>query len=167
MSENNLGKHYLAMVMDDFRKTKKQGDKTFAQLQEADFFRKMEEESNSIAHIIQHLSGNMRSRWTDFLTTDGEKTDRNRDSEFEDISKTRDELMERWERGWAHVFSAVGSLTEDDLMKTVTIRNEPHSVVQAIQRQIRHYAGHVDQIVLLARMIKGKDWRTLSIPKKR
>lgn len=167
MEDTTVGKHYLHMATEDFKKTKSQGDRTFAQLSEADFFRKLNDETNSIAYIMQHLSGNMKSRWTDFLTSDGEKPDRNRDSEFEDVTRTRAELLQRWEAGWTAVFAAVGSLSENDLLKTIAIRNEPHTVLQAIQRQIRHYAGHVDQIVLLARVIKGAEWQTLSIPKKK
>lgn len=167
MNHSEFGKHYLQIALEDLRKTKSQGDRTFAQLADDDYFRKFDSESNNIAHIIQHITGNMRSRWTNFLTTDGEKPDRNRDSEFEDVVSNKQELMQRWESGWTLVLNTVGALGEQDLLKTVMIRNEPHTVLQAIQRQIRHYAGHVDQIVLLARMIKGKDWRSLSIPKKK
>lgn len=167
MNQEELARHYLDTVLNDFTKIKSQGDRSFQQLADEEFFRKPEDESNSIAYIVQHLAGNMRSRWTDFLTTDGEKPDRNRDTEFEDITRTRAELLDRWEKGWAIVFGAVKSLKEEDLMKIVTIRGEPHTVVQALQRQVRHYAGHVDQIVMLAKILKGKNWRTLSIPKKR
>ena len=120
---------------------------------------------NSIAVIVKHIAGNMRSRWTDFLTTDGEKPDRERDQEFEDIVKTKEELMARWENGWDCVFRAIGQLTEDDLEKTVYIRSEEHTVMKAIQRQIVHYGMHVGEILQIARTLKGAQWQTLSIAK--
>jgi len=116
---------------------------------------------------VKHMAGNMRSRWTDFLTTDGEKPDRNRDTEFEDPPTTRSELMEMWERGWKYVFGALEPLSDANLTRTVTIRTEPHSVMQAINRQIAHYCYHVGQIVYLARHFAGDKWQTLSVPKKK
>jgi hypothetical protein len=128
----------------------------------------LDAESNSIAIIVKHMAGNMRSRWRDFLTTDGEKPDRNRDTEFETPPKTRAELMEMWEGGWKYVFDALEALTDADLTRTVTIRSEPHSVMQAINRQVAHYAHHVGQIVLLAKHFAtnaGKKWESLSVPR--
>src|SRR5947207_15714781 len=125
-------------------------------------------ESNSTAIIVKHMAGNMRSRWMDFLTTDGEKLDRNRDTEFEDGPKTREALMELWERGWKYLFDALEPLTDDDLTRTVTIRTEPHSVMQAINRQVAHYAHHVGQIVFLAKHLTAKTtgkWESLSVPR--
>jgi hypothetical protein len=128
----------------------------------------LDAESNSIAIIVKHMAGNMRSRWRDFLTTDGEKPDRNRDTEFEAPPKTRVELMEMWEGGWKNLFEALEPLTDADMTKTVTIRSSPHSVMQAINRQVAHYAHHVGQIVLLAKHFTtkaGKKWETLSVPR--
>jgi len=121
------------------------------QCPEAGLFAALDKESNSIAIIVKHMAGNMRSRWTDFLTSDGEKPDRNRDTEFEDAPKTRAELMAMWERGWKYVFDAMAALTDADLTKIVTIRTTPHSAMQAITRQVAHYAHHVGQIVFLAK----------------
>src|SRR5436305_2458686 len=135
-----------------------------AQCSEESLFTTIDAESNSIAIIVKHRGGNMRSRWRDFLTTDGEKPDRNRDTEFEDPPKTRATLMEMWERGWKYVFDALEPLTDADLGRTVTIRTEPHSVMQAINRQIAHYSYHVGQIVYLGRHFAGSKWHTLTIP---
>ncbi len=125
-------------------------------------------ESNSIAIIVKHMVGNMRSRWRNFLTTDGEKSDRNRDTEFEDAPKSRDELMAMWGGGWKYVFDALEPLTDEDLARTVLIRTEPHSVMQAINRQVAHYSMHIGQIVFLAKHLttsKTGKWQSLSIPK--
>ena len=133
-------------------------------------FAQIDPESNSIAVIVKHMVGNMRSRWRNFLTTDGEKPDRNRDTEFEDPPTTREELMAVWGAGWKYVFDAIEPLTDDDLSKTVTIRTEPHSVMQAINRQIAHYAQHIGQIVYIAKHLKvksGDQWTSLSIPRGR
>ena len=127
----------------------------------------LDPESNSIAIIVKHMAGNMRSRWTDFLTTDGEKPDRNRDTEFEDAPKTRVELMKLWERGWKHIFDALEPLGDDDLVRKITIRTEPHSVTQAINRQVAHYSYHVGQIVYVAKHLAGSKWQTLTVPKKK
>lgn len=149
------------------RKLKTQADKAMAQIDDGQFFALIDEDANSIALIVKHVAGNMRSRWTDVLTTDGEKPDRHRDSEFErEAGDTREALLARWESGWSVLFTAIGSLTPADLAKTITIRNEPHTVVQAINRQLSHYAAHVGQIVLLAKHFAGPKWQTLSIPKK-
>ncbi len=139
-----------------------------AQCPDEALFVTLDEESNSIAIIVKHMSGNMRSRWNDFLTTDGEKPDRNRDTEFETPPDTRVQLVEMWERGWKYVFDALDPLTEADLTRTVTIRSEPHSVMQAVNRQIAHYAHHVGQILLLAKHLtfsKTGKWESLSVPR--
>jgi Protein of unknown function (DUF1572) len=139
-----------------------------AQCPDEALFVMLDAESNSIAIIVKHMAGNMRSRWRDFLTTDGEKPDRDRDTEFEAPPKTRAELIEMWEGGWKYLFEALEPLTDADLTKTVTIRSSPHSVMQAINRQVAHYAHHVGQIVLLAKHFAtkaGKKWETLSVPR--
>jgi len=147
------------------RSQKALADRAMAQVGEADLHRSLGSEGNSIAVLVQHLSGNQRSRWTDFLTTDGEKPDRQRDREFEDEGLTREELTARWESGWATLFSALAPLNEEDLTRTVTIRGEPHTVLQAIQRQLSHYAYHIGQIVQLARYHVEDRWESLSIPR--
>jgi len=139
-----------------------------AQCPDVGLFTVLDAESNSIAIIVKHMSGNMRSRWSDFLTTDGEKPDRHRDTEFEEPPKTRAELMEVWERGWKYLFDALEPLTETDMTRTVTIRTEPHSVMQAINRQIAHYSHHVGQILFLAKHFTVKatgKWDSLSVPR--
>ena len=131
-------------------------------------FVSLDAESNSIAIIVKHLAGNMRSRWMDFLTSDGEKPDRNRDTEFENPPQTRAQLVEMWERGWKFVFDALEPLSEADLTRTVTIRSEPHSVMQAISRQLAHYAHHVGQVLFLAKhftFTKTGKWESLSVPR--
>jgi uncharacterized damage-inducible protein DinB len=158
---------YLKDSMDLFRYYKKQGDRAMVQCPDDALFTVLDAESNSIAVIVKHMAGNMRSRWTDFLTSDGEKPDRNRDTEFEDPPKTRAELMEMWERAWKLLFSALEPLSDADLTRTITIRTEPHSVTQAINRQIAHYSYHVGQIVYLARHFAGDKWQTLTIPKRK
>lgn len=148
-----------------FQYYKSLGDKAMAQIEEKDLFMKPNEESNSIAIIVQHLYGNMLSRWTDFLNTDGEKEWRNRDQEFEDWMKTKAEVMDSWEKGWKCLFDALDPLSEKDLDKLVYVRNEGHSVMEAVLRQIAHYSYHIGQIVYLAKTIKGEGWQTLSIAK--
>ncbi len=138
-----------------------------AQCADEALFTVLDAESNSIAIIVKHMAGNMRSRWTDFLTSDGEKPDRNRDTEFEAPPKNRTELMEMWERGWKLLLDALEPLSDADLTQTITIRTEPHSVTQAINRQVAHYSYHVGQIVYLARHFAGDKWQTLTIPKKK
>ncbi|HEX4546719.1 MAG TPA: DUF1572 domain-containing protein [Candidatus Acidoferrum sp.] len=164
---HQLTTSYWKDSLNVFRYYKKLGDRAMAQCPDEGLFRTPGEESNAIAIIVKHLAGNMRSRWMNFLTTDGEKPDRNRDSEFEQPPKTRAELLELWERGWKYVFDALEPLTEADLTCTVTIRTEPHSVMQAINRQIAHYSYHVGQIVYLARHFAGNNWQTLTIPRKK
>lgn len=141
------------------------GEQTFAQLDELDFHYQPNEESNSIAMIIQHIAGNMLSRFTNFLTEDGEKEWRKRDAEFEEQHLSKDALLELWQKGWDCYLGSVQLLTEDDLEKTITIRSEQHSVTDALNRQLAHYPYHVGQIVYLGRMIKSKAWKNLSIPK--
>jgi len=141
------------------------GEKTFDQLTEEQMFWKYNSESNSIATIIKHLSGNMLSRWTDFLTTDGEKEWRNRDSEFEIGIESKEEILKLWEKGWRCLFDSLNSLTDNDLSKIVFIRNQEHSVLRAINRQLAHYPYHIGQIVYVGKMVCNENWKTLSIPK--
>ena len=164
--QNELGSHYLTTVLTEFRRYKQLGDGAMAQAEDDDLFATLDEEANSIAVIVKHLAGNLRSRWTDFLTTDGEKPDRHRDAEFVlDAGTTRSAVMAWWEDGWRRLFGALESLGPDDLLRTVHIRGEPHSVVRAIERALAHAAYHVGQIVLLAKHRRGAAWRSLSIPK--
>lgn len=144
---------------------KKLAERAMDQVADEQLFEALDEDSNSIAIIVKHMTGNMRSRWTDFLTTDGEKPDRNRDSEFVDPPATRKALLEEWENGWSWVFQALEQLTDADLGRTVTIRGEAHSVMQAINRQIAHYPHHVGQIVLLAKHFVCGRWQSLSVPR--
>jgi len=164
---HQLTTSYSKDSTDIFRYYKKLGERAMAQCPDEGLFTTLDPESNSIAIIVKHLAGNMRSRWTHFLTTDGEKPDRNRDTEFEDAPKTRAALMELWERGWKYVFDALAPLSDEDLSRKITIRTEPHSVMQAINRQVAHYSYHVGQIVYLARHFAGAKWQTLTIPKKK
>ena len=149
-----LGNEFLQSAAKRSKYYKELGDKTFDQLADTDFHFQPNEESNSIAIIIQHMAGNMLSRWTDFLTTDGEKEWRNRDAEFEEQNRSRQQLIDHWEKGWDCFSGALTSLTEDDLLKTIYIRNEGLSVVDAINRQLAHYPYHVGQIIYIGRMIK-------------
>ncbi len=142
---------YIKDSIDLFRYYKNLAERAMAQCPDAALFTTLDAESNSIAVIVKHMSGNMRSRWSDFLTSDGEKPDRNRDTEFEEPPKTRAELLELWERGWKYVFDALQPLTDADIGRTVTIRDEPHSVMQAINRQVAHYSHHIGQILFLAK----------------
>jgi Protein of unknown function (DUF1572) len=163
---HQLSTSYLQDSIGLFHYYKKLGERAMAQCPDEALFIALDPESNSIAIIVKHLSGNMRSRWLDFLTTDGEKPDRNRDTEFETPPTTRAELIEQWERGWKYVFDALEPLTEADLTRTVTIRTEPHSVMQAINRQVAHYAHHVGQILFLAKHLtftKTGKWESLSV----
>jgi hypothetical protein len=155
----------LDAAIDELQKIKKLADKSIAQVSDDQLWTKLDPEANSIAVIMRHMAGNMRSRWTDFRTSDGEKPDRQRDREFEDVQIDRAALVAEWEDGWRRVFAALEPLTDGDLQATVYIRTEPHSIYQAISRQIVHYAGHAYQILLLAKHLKGPDWKTLSIPR--
>lgn len=148
-----------------FEYYKSLGEKAMAQIADEALFHMPDEKSNSISVIVKHLQGNMLSRWTDFLTTDGEKEWRDRDSEFEEIIETRDEVMKQWNEGWACLFSALNTLQPEDFDKTVYIRNMGQTVLEAIMRQMAHYAYHIGQIVYLARLFNEGDWKTLTIPK--
>jgi hypothetical protein len=161
-----IATHYLEEVRRQFRGHKRLAEGAIAQLKDEELFIALDSESNSIAVLVKHLAGNMRSRFTDFLTTDGEKPDRDRDREFEmNSATTRSDVMTWWEEGWARVFAAVDALKPEDIMRTVTIRGEPHSVLQAINRQVAHYAQHTGQIVFLAKHLRSSDWKTLSVPR--
>ena len=166
---NELGAHYLANAIAEFRTLKKQGERAMEQLSDEEFFVALDAESNSVAVIVKHIAGNMRSRWTDFLTSDGEKPDRFRDQEFTlDANTSREEVMRWWEQGWQCLFDALEPLQPADAMREVIIRQEPHTVVQAINRQLTHYATHVGQIVFLAKHLKASSpegWKTLSVPR--
>jgi hypothetical protein len=156
---------YLSSVIKRFHNYKLLGEKTFDQITDADLFWQYNDESNSIAIIVQHLWGNMLSRWTNFLTEDGEKDWRQRDAEFESIVKSKEEVIRRWNSGWDCLLSTLQSLTEDDLNKTVFIRKEPLNVTDAINRQLAHYSYHVGQIVFIGKMLLNDRWVSLSIPK--
>jgi Protein of unknown function (DUF1572) len=162
---NTIGAIYLESAIKRFLTYKTLGDMTFAQLEEKDFYYVPSEESNSIAVIIQHMHGNMVSRWTNFLTEDGEKEGRNRDEEFSPPSATKQELITLWEKGWRVLLESLRSLREEDLLKTITIRHEPLIVIDAVNRQLAHYPHHVGQIVYLGKMIRDAHWQSLSIAK--
>ena len=157
--------NFLDSTIKQFNYYKLLGDNTFSQLSDKDLFWQSPSENNSIAIIVNHMHGNMLSRWTDFLTTDGEKDFRNRDQEFEDLIKTRKELNDKWAEGWKVLFTALDSVNEDNFEQLVYIRNQGHTIIEAINRQLAHYAYHVGQIVLLGQLRKGKNWKSLSIPK--
>lgn len=158
---------YLEDSLAVFRYYKRLAERAMEQVSDEQLFAVLDDEMNSIAIIVKHMAGNMRSRWTDFLTSDGEKPDRNRDTEFEGPPQTRQEIMALWEDGWNRVFSALEPLTESDMHRTITIRGEAHSVMQAINRQVAHYAHHIGQIVLLAKHFAHDHWNSLSIPRNR
>jgi hypothetical protein len=165
---DSLAQHYLEDSLENLRVYRKMAEKAFAQISDEEFFVTLDEESNSIAVIIQHISGNMLSRWTDFLTTDGEKPTRERDMEFVITPETtKDDLMQRWERGWQCLFDAIEPLQPEDLSRKVFIRGEEHTVLNAINRQLTHYACHIGQIVFLAKHFRANDWKSLSIPRNR
>lgn len=157
---------YLVDSLDLFRYYKNLAERAIAQVADAQLFALLDSETNSIAVIVKHMAGNMRSRWTDFLTSDGEKPDRNRDSEFTDPPATREALVAIWEDGWQRIFMALEPLSEQDLQRTVTVRGEAHSVMQAINRQLAHYTYHCGQIVFLAKHFKGDEWKSLTIPRR-
>jgi Protein of unknown function (DUF1572) len=164
----DVGAHYLDEVRRQLRGYKRLGEAAMHQLKDEDLFVTLDPESNSVAILIRHLAGNMKSRFTDFLTTDGEKPDRNRDQEFEIADKTtRAVIIGWWEEGWARVFSTIDALKAEDLLRTVTIRGEPHTVLQAINRQLAHYSAHVAQIIFLAKHLRSGHWKSLSIPRGR
>lgn len=162
----DLAQHYLEEARRQFRGHKRMGENAMAQLRDEDFFVTIDPEANSVAILVKHLAGNMRSRFTDFLTSDGEKPDRFRDREFEITSATtRADVMDWWEDGWSIVLNTIESLKPEDVMRTVRVRGEPHTVLQAINRQIAHYAQHTGQIVFLAKHLRSSEWKTLSIPR--
>jgi uncharacterized damage-inducible protein DinB len=160
------GNAYLADVVTRFRELQKQCDRAVAQVPPELWSKRLDPGSNSIVTLLLHLSGNMLSRWTDFLTTDGEKPDRDRDAEFEDpASLAHEALLSRWSQGWERLFEALSGLTDADLERSVTIRSQPHTVVEALNRQLAHYASHAGQIVFLAKHLAGPRWNTLSVPR--
>jgi hypothetical protein len=161
----SIGKDYLETSIRRLKYYKDLGDKTFVQLNDWDFHYQPNDESNSIATIIQHLAGNMLSRWTNFLTEDGEKEWRKRDEEFEVHQYTKQQLTDLWEKGWTCFLDTLSALKKKDLKKTVTIRQEELTVIDAINRQLAHYPYHIGQIIFLAKIIKNKNWQNLSIPK--
>ncbi|MEQ1765271.1 MAG: DUF1572 family protein [Pyrinomonadaceae bacterium] len=164
---SNFYQDYLTDAVQSFRNYKKLADRAIEQVSDEELFVVLDAESNSIAVIVKHIAGNLHSRWRDFLTTDGEKPDRDRDQEFEMIEDTRTSLMEFWESGWATLFGSIEPLTKEDFSSTVKIRGEPHTVVEAINRQLTHYSYHIGQIVFLAKHLKSTDWKTLSVPRNR
>ena len=161
-----IDQHYLQDTLLQFRKYKEMGEKAMAQISDDDFFAELSDIDNSLAILVKHMGGNMRSRWRDFLTSDGEKDDRHRDTEFEIYdSDSKESLMLKWQEGWQLCFEAIKPLKPKDLEKTIYIRGEANTVLEAINRQLTHCAYHVGQIVYLARHFRGADWKSLSIPK--
>ncbi len=160
---------YLQDSIEVYRLYKRLAERAMAQCPDEGLFATLDGESNSVAIIVKHMVGNMRSRWTDFLTSDGEKPDRQRDIEFEEPAKSREELLAAWERGWKYLFDALGGLSDADLARTVLIRTEPHSVMQAINRQLAHYSYHVGQITFLAKHFAAEagNWTALTVPRKK
>ena len=158
---------YVSDSLAIFRQHKRFADRAIEQTRDEDLYATLDSESNSIAIIMKHVAGNMRSRWTDFLTSDGEKPNRNRDTEFEMPPTTRAELLAMWEEGWRIFLGALEPLGDADLARTVMIRTEPHSVMQAINRQMAHYSQHIGQIILLAKHFAGANWKTLTVPRKK
>ena len=156
---------YIQDSLSLFRYYKNLTERAMAQVSDEQLLTVLDPEMNSIAVLVKHMAGNMRSRWTDFLTSDGEKPDRDRDSEFMDPPQTREALMNMWEQGWDCLFSALGPLSDEDLKRTVLIRGEAHSVMQAINRQLAHYVYHCGQIVLLAKHYQSEKWQSLSVPR--
>lgn len=164
---NDLITNYKVDAIASFRNYKKLAERAIDQVSDDDFFALIDAEANSIALLVKHIAGNLHSRWSDFLTSDGEKETRNRDAEFEIVGDDRESLMEFWETGWQTLFDNVEPLSADDFSRTITIRGEPHSVAEALNRQMTHYAYHVGQIVLLAKHFRSSEWKTLSVPKNR
>lgn len=160
-----LGENYLKSMNRQFMYYKSLGEKAMAQIDDEKLFHQFNEDSNSIATIVKHLSGNMISRWTDFFTSDGEKEWRNRDGEFENDIKTRSEVIALWDKGWDCLFKTLNEIKPEDLEKIIYIRNEGHTVMEAINRQLAHYPYHVGQIVYIAKMVKSSGWESLSIPR--
>jgi hypothetical protein len=167
MSDSEVGAEFLRSARARLASLKTLGDEAIARLDDAELTKSLDPESNSVAVLVQHIAGNMRSRWTDFLTTDGEKPDRNRDTEFEPGLTTKAQLMPRWEAGWRVLFGALDALKPEDLTRTVLIRGESLSAVDAINRQLVHYGQHVGQIVYLAKHLKWQTWESLSMRRRR
>jgi hypothetical protein len=168
MTSQAIVQNYLDDARSALRAYKKLADKAIAQMKDEEFFITLDEESNSVAVVMKHMAGNMFSRWTDFLTSDGEKPNRNRDMEFViEPQTTKDDVIDYWERGWARVFEALEPLRPEDFEKTVMIRGEEHTIAEAINRQLMHYAYHVGQMVFLAKHFRSAAWTSLSIPKNR
>jgi len=161
----NLGKEYLSIIRVRFKEVKSLGDKAMSQLSEDDIHWKLNEASNNVAVIVKHLSGNMVSRWSDFLISDGEKPYRDRELEFEDDLSSKQKLVTVWERGWGSLFETLNELEAQDLLKIIYIRGERHSVLEAIERQMAHYSYHIGQIVYIGKQLRGMDWGSLSISK--
>lgn len=159
--------NYHTDAMQSFRNSKSLVERAIEQVSDEEFFKSIDDEANSIAVLVKHIAGNSISRWSDFLTTDGEKPDRDRDTEFEIKDESRETLMAFWERGWRTLFDNLEPLTVDDYSKTITIRGQAHTIVQAINRQLTHYSYHTGQIVLLAKHFRSADWRSLTVPKNR
>ncbi|UNK16900.1 DUF1572 domain-containing protein [Paenibacillus sp. N3/727] len=164
---HSLEEHYLHVVIEKFLELKQSAERTFEQLNSDDWNWSYNADSNSIAVIVKHMSGNMISRWTDFLTTNGEKPNRNRDEEFENELMSEEMLLEVWNRGWEVFLNTLRTLAPQDLLSTVFIREQPHSVMEAIERQMSHYSYHVGQIVYVAKLRKSDDWKSLTIPRKK
>jgi hypothetical protein len=159
--------NYHADVLQSFRNYKKLAERAIEQVSDNEFFTAIDAEANSIAVVVKHIAGNSISRWSDFLIADGEKSDRDRDAEFEIRNESREKLTEFWERGWKALFDNLEPLTIDDFSRTITIRGQKHTIVEAINRQMTHYAYHIGQIVLLAKHFRSAEWKTLSVPKNR
>lgn len=165
-NDKSLGAAFLDEIFRTFRGYKRMADSSLAQIDDKDFFHVPDPESNSIAIVVKHIAGNLRSRWTEFLTTDGEKPDRDRDQEFVlTAADTREDLMRRWEASFETLFATLRSLKPEDVSRTIYIRNEPHTVVQAAMRSLTHVAHHIGQIVFLAKHLRSQEWKTLSIPR--
>lgn len=164
---SGIGAEYLAVVRQRFAEMKRSAERAISQVSDEELLWAPNEESNSIAVIMKHMSGNMLSRWTDIFESDGEKPDRNRDGEFEARGLTREALLALWERGWARLQETLASLGEEDLLRTITIRSQPHSLIQAIERQMYHYGYHIGQIVYICKALRNADWQTLTIPRRR
>lgn len=162
---NQIIENYLADAVQSFRNYKKLADKSIEQVSNEEFFRPIDPEANSIAVIVKHIAGNLRSRWSGFLTSDGEKPDRNRDSEFVSATDTRENLLVSWDKSWQILFDSIEPLTVEDFAKTITIRGQAHTICEAINRQLTHYAYHIGQIVFLAKHFRSENWQTLSVAK--
>lgn len=167
MINKQIIENYLKDAIESFRSYKKMAEKAMVQVSDEEFFHATHAEANSIAVIVKHIAGNQKSRWTNFLTSDGEKDDRKRDTEFEMMDETRESLMQFWETGWQTLFEAIEPLTATDFSKTIPIRGEAHTICEALNRQMTHYAYHIGQIVLLAKHFSSSDWKTLSVPRGR